>query len=103
MSLLKQLFGLGSKVDISELLSKGATIVDVRTSGEFAGGHVKGAINIPLDQIARKADKLRKDRPVVTCCASGMRSGSAASILRNMGYEAHNGGPWTSVRNAMQK
>lgn len=103
MNMLRQLLGLGPKVNLSELLAKGATIVDVRTAGEFSGGHVKGAVNIPLDQVSRKADKLRKDRPVITCCASGMRSGSAASILREMGFDAHNGGPWTSVRNAMSK
>ncbi len=103
MNMLRQLLGLGPKVNLSELIAKGATIVDVRTAGEFSGGHVKGAVNIPLDQVSRKADKLRKDRPVITCCASGMRSGSAASILREMGFDAHNGGPWTSVRNAMSK
>lgn len=97
---LRKLFGMGPKVDLGALIAQGATIVDVRTPGEYAGGHVKGSINIPLDQVARKADKLRKDRPVITCCASGMRSGSAASLLRNLGFDAHNGGPWTNVRNA---
>lgn len=99
---LRKLFGMGPKVDLGSLVDQGATILDVRTPAEYAGGHVKGSINIPLDQVTQKAGKLRKDKPVITCCASGMRSASAAMLLRNQGFDAHNGGPWTSVRNIKQ-
>lgn len=46
-------------VNLAELIKKGAFLVDVRTSGEFAGGSVKGAVNIPLDAIASNLKSLR--------------------------------------------
>ncbi|HRH37129.1 MAG TPA: rhodanese-like domain-containing protein [Flavobacteriales bacterium] len=97
MSMLRTLLGLGPKVDLVQLIESGATIVDVRTAGEYAGGHVKGSVNIPLDQLMKNMKRIPKGKPVITCCASGMRSGSAASSLRGQGYDAHNAGPWTKV------
>lgn len=99
--LLRKLFGMGPKADLGSLIAQGATIVDVRTKAEYAAGHVKGSINIPLDRVGGEMGRLNKDRPVITCCASGMRSGSAAGLLRANGFDAHNGGPWTQVRQAM--
>jgi phage shock protein E len=94
---VKNLFGGGA--DISELIANGAIIVDVRSSGEYAGGHLKRSINIPLDQLKSKLSKLDKSKPVITCCASGMRSASAKSILKSNGFtEVHNGGGWNSLR-----
>jgi rhodanese-related sulfurtransferase len=95
--MFRTLFGMGHKVDLKEIKAKGATILDVRTTGEFAGGHVKGSINIPLDQLASKLKKLPKDKPVIACCQSGVRSGQAVSLLKAEGYEAYNGGGWSSV------
>ena len=81
-----------------ELLSGGAIVVDVRTPMEFSGGHCEGSVNIPLDSIRSEAPALReRGVAVVTCCASGMRSGKAAAILTDLGIEAHNGGSWKSV------
>jgi rhodanese-related sulfurtransferase len=88
---------MGPKVDLKEICNKGAVILDVRTTGEFAQGHVKGAINIPLDRLQQQIKKLPKDKPVVACCLSGGRSGSAVSILKAEGYEAYNGGGWSSL------
>lgn len=97
---LKKMFGLGPKKDLGELILNGAIIVDVRTRGEYAGGHVQGSVNIPLDQLDRKISELKKkNKPVITCCASGMRSGSARRILEANGIEAYNGGSWVSVDN----
>lgn len=99
INILKQLLGIGPKVNVKELIQNGAVILDVRTPGEFAGGHVKGAVNIPLDQVYHKLDKIKKmNKPIVTCCASGMRSGTAASYLKNNGVEAYNGGSWGGLR-----
>ena len=93
---LKNLFG--SKVDMEQIINSGAQIIDVRTPGEFAGGHVKGSVNIPLNELPRKLSSIKKDKPVITCCASGMRSASAASILKSNGYtEVYNGGSWLSL------
>lgn len=93
---IKKLFGPG--VDIAKIISEGAIVLDVRTAGEYQSGHVKGSKNIPLDKVASKVDMIQKwGKPVVTCCASGMRSGSAASILKQKGVEVYNGGSWRSV------
>lgn len=94
---IKNLLGLKS-INLTELLNNGASIVDVRTVGEFAGGHVSTAVNIPLDQISKHIDKIKKmPQPIITCCASGLRSASAKSILKNNGIEAYNGGSWLSL------
>ena len=57
---LRQLLGFGPKVDLQELVSEGAIIVDVRSKAEFQGGHLKNAINIPVDQLQANLKKLPK-------------------------------------------
>lgn len=91
---------MGPKVDFQTLLSQGGVIIDVRTRGEYAGGHVKGSVNVPLDQLGDQLKKFKdKNQPIITCCASGMRSSSAKSFLKNQGYtNVHNGGSWMSLR-----
>lgn len=101
MGFLSNLLG-GSKVDLKELVKKGAVIVDVRTPAEFQGGHIKGAINIPLQSLEKNLSKLNKEKAVITCCASGMRSGSAKSLLKAKGYDVHNGGGWTSLQSKLR-
>lgn len=54
MGFLSKLFGFGPKVDLGQLINDGAVILDVRTPGEYAGGHIKGSINIPVDQLKSK-------------------------------------------------
>jgi len=72
---------------VSQALAAGARIVDVRTPGEFANGHVPGAVNIPLGELQSKIKKVGKKRkPVVVYCRSGSRSASAAAILRDRGF-----------------
>lgn len=98
MNLIRNLFGGGPKADIAELLAEGATIVDVRTPKEFAGGHAKGAINIPLSNLGAEMNKIRQlEQPIITCCRSGQRSGIGASLLRKKGIEVYNGGSWQQV------
>lgn len=101
IQMLKNLFGLGPGVDYKELLAKGAVIVDVRTKGEYAGGHIKGSLNIPLNNLQSQLKQIKKDKPVITCCASGMRSASAKGILQSAGYEAYNGGGWMSLKSKL--
>jgi rhodanese-related sulfurtransferase len=77
---------------------KKGTIVDVRSPGEFMGGHVKGSINIPLQEITKRIDELKKlKQPLVLCCASGNRSGQAFEYLAQQGIECYNGGSWLDV------
>lgn len=96
---LKKLFGFGTAVDFEQLLSDGAIIIDVRTKGEFQGGHIKGSLNIPLDTITSQLSKLDKEKTIITCCASGMRSAKAKLVLEANGYtEIYNGGSWTGLQ-----
>ena len=96
MSFFSKLFGIKS-VDYKQLVKNGAMIVDVRSQGEFKSGHIKGAVNIPLPEIAGSLSKIPKNKVIITCCASGMRSGSAKGILKTKGYDVHNGGSWKSL------
>lgn len=103
IDLLKKLFGFGPPVDFANLIKQGATLVDVRTPGEYATGHIKGSVNIPLQQLETRLTKIPVHRPVITCCASGMRSASAMKILKSHGYsEVYNGGGWISLQNKIR-
>lgn len=97
---LKQLLGLGPAIDYSDLIKQGALIVDVRSQGEYASGHIKGSINIPVDTLHQHAAQLKdKHQPIITCCASGIRSASAKQILSAKGYtKVYNGGGWSSLQ-----
>jgi phage shock protein E len=97
---LKKILGLGPSVDYRQLVKQGAVILDVRTKGEYSGGHIKGSINISVDQLTNNLHKLpNKEKPIITCCASGMRSSSAKSMLKSHGYAVvHNGGSWTGLQ-----
>jgi phage shock protein E len=94
----KSLFGMGPSADFKALAAQGATIIDVRSKAEYASGHIKGSINIPLDALPNNLNKINKNKPVITCCASGMRSASAKGILQNNGFDVHNGGGWSSLK-----
>lgn len=87
---------------VADLLTKEALIVDVRTPQEYKAGHITKSVNIPLNLIPNKVNELkRKNKPIITCCRSGARSGMAADQLRRAGIEAENGGPWNSVKAMM--
>jgi phage shock protein E len=97
MGLFSSIFG--KSADFAQLVKDGAVILDVRTPGEYAGGHIEGSKNIPLQSIQQNLSKIPKDKVIITCCASGMRSGSAKSILLSSGFkEVHNGGGWMSLK-----
>ena len=86
--------------DYAELIKSGAVVIDVRTPAEFNEGHIKGSINIPLDNISSETNEIKKKyKVVITCCRSGNRSGSAMSILKAAGVECYNGGPWNVLNN----
>lgn len=88
--------GDSRRVDGAEarrLVAAGATLVDVRTPGEFGGGHAEGARNIPVDEIEARMGEIPRDKTVVVYCASGRRSASAASVLSRAGYTVRDLGP----------
>jgi rhodanese-related sulfurtransferase len=100
---LLDFLGLGNKSEsIQEFIEKGAIIIDVRSPGEFAGGHIKGSKNIPLSEIGSKINEIKKlNKPVIACCASGMRSSQATSILKQNGIDAINGGGWQNLQSKL--
>lgn len=88
-----------SMEDLQALKAAGAQIVDVRTPGEFGQGHLAGSLNIPLDQFQARLGEIDPGRAVLLCCASGVRSGMAKTILEQAGYpQVHNAGPWTRLQ-----
>ncbi|MEN9346092.1 MAG: hypothetical protein RLZZ60_1561 [Bacteroidota bacterium] len=101
---LKQLFGFGPKVDLKALVGQGAIILDVRSKGEYQSGHIKGSMNIPVDALNNQLSQLKdKNKPIITCCASGMRSAAAKNILKSNGYQTvYNGGSWASLKHQIQ-
>lgn len=99
------IFGLAKpSVDYKDLINNGGVILDVRTKGEFAGGHIKNSLNIPVDNLSGNLSKFKdKNQPIITCCASGMRSAAAKSILKSNGYkQVYNGGAWHRLQNKVK-
>lgn len=73
-----------------------ATLLDVRTPGEYAQGHVEGAINVPLQTLPAGAASVDREHPVVVYCQSGGRSAQARSILGAEGYTVYDLGPMSA-------
>jgi phage shock protein E len=96
---IKQVLGFGPKVDYIKLVEEGALLLDVRSTREFANGHIPGSLNISLDTLGNKLGQLKdKEQPIITYCASGLRSASAKAILKSKGYkEVHNAMSWNSL------
>ncbi len=90
---------------IIEKIRKGeATIIDVRSAGEYTGGHVEGSLNIPLQEIPNRLEDIKSmSKPIIVCCASGGRSGNAEDYLSSNGVDdVFNGGSWFDVKTIKQ-
>ena len=101
---IKRIFGFGKpSVSYSQLIKDGAMIIDVRSKGEFSSGAIKGAKNYPLETLLNSVAKIDKSTPIITCCASGMRSGVARQQLISKGFNSvYNGGGWRSLQSRIQ-
>lgn len=102
--LLKRL-GQINAAEARALLQQGAVVIDVRSPGEFASGHLRGAVNIPAgelpDRIGHKVPD--KSHPVLLHCLSGTRSGLAARALKSLGYSnVHNLGSLGRARRLVE-
>ena len=75
-------------------LTEGAVLLDVRSPEEYSQGHIEGSVNLPLPHLLRDISSVVQDKEtVILChCLSGVRSGSAVSRLKRMGYRAYNVG-----------
>ena len=77
--------------DISGLPCDGSvTLLDARTAAEYAGGHIEGFRNIPVDELRDRLDEVEQGKPVYVICQSGLRSYIACRILAGYGYETYN-------------
>jgi rhodanese-related sulfurtransferase len=103
MGIFSSLFGGGRAGDpeARRLIAGGALLLDVRSPEEFASGHVEGALNIPVQVLPRRLHEVRggrSDGTVVVYCRSGMRSASAARILRAAGFTVHDAGGMSNLQ-----
>lgn len=94
-------FGRGREIqggDARKLVAAGARLLDVRSPEEYAGGHLPGAVNLPVQELDRRmAEVGPRDGEVVLYCRSGTRSARATELLRRHGFsKVHNLGPMTA-------
>ena len=83
---------------VPSLLKQGGQIIDVRTVEEFNSAHKDGSINIPLNTLDNKMNKIDKKKPIILCCASGSRSAIVKRTLLAKGFKnVHNAGTWKSL------
>ncbi len=79
--------------ELQSKIAEGALILDVRTEKEYAGGHIRGAVNISLGTIRERYKELDPKKSYITYCSHGLRSVKAANILRDSGFKkVYNGG-----------
>ena len=98
MGILDFIFG-SKKRQVESYLKSGAVILDVRTKKEWDKGHIESAINIPLDELHQRFDEVKKlNKPIITCCESGMRSRKAAQFLNLKNIQVTNGGGWERLK-----
>ena len=66
-----------------------ALVIDVCGADEFAAGHVKGALHVPLNELETRLESVAKNKsqPLIMVCASGMRSKRAVAVAKKLGYE----------------
>jgi len=88
---------------IEQIKAKKGSLLDVRSTMEFEGEHINGAINIPLDTVESKIKEIAAmPKPIVVYCLSGGRSGVATSILQQNGIsETYNGGGIFTLNNIL--
>ena len=86
------MFGWGVKtISVDELADKlkqgKQVLIDVREPYEFKAGHVKGAVNVPLGQLADKLGRFAPSAETYVICQSGHRSVTAVRVLKRAGFE----------------
>ena len=73
-------------------------VIDVRRPDEFAKGHAKKSINIPLNEISERIDEIIKIKePLVLVCGGGTRHVKAFELLKENGIESEKGGSWKDI------
>lgn len=87
------------KRQVEDYIENGALILDVRTQREWDSGHIENSIHIPLSDLRNRVDEVKKlNKPIIACCASGVRSAKAAKFLNLNNIDATNGGGWVNLQ-----
>jgi phage shock protein E len=102
LNLLKSLFGNNS-FNLKEIIKNNAILVDVRTPSEYAEAQIKGAVNIPLDQLNNRISQLKDKNHIIVFCRSGYRSSQAKALLEAKGFtNVINAGTWIKVKRELE-
>ncbi len=89
---------------LDKKIENGAIILDVRTAGEYATGHIEGSINISLGEIRERYVELDPSKTYITICSHGLRSVKAENLLKERGFKnVYNGGAWSDLEKIMKK
>jgi len=84
---------------VLDYIDNGAIILDVRTQREWDAGHIENSIHIPLNELNNRVNEVKKiNKPLIICCASGVRSAKAAKFLNLKNIDAINGGGWVNIK-----
>lgn len=104
IEILRRLF-ISEVIDYAKLVNEGAIVLDVRDKSDFKKKHLKGSVNIPLNNLQNNLHLLnQKNRVILTCCDSGIKSKTAKSLLKINGYSnVFDGGEWQSLHNKLIK
>lgn len=98
MGIFNSIFGKRELIDFQELIRQGVKVIDVRTKGEFRGGHFKKSVNLPLQEIDQWSSKFKEGEQVIVVCKSGARASLAKRKLKKRGVIAHNAMAWENLR-----
>jgi phage shock protein E len=101
---IKKLLGIKT-IDFTQLVCDGAIVLDVRTTAEFGGGHIKGSVNVPLNKMPNYLPKIKdKNKSIIVCCASGSRSAQAMGVLKYNGFtNIYDGGSWYRLNSKLNR
>ncbi|WP_298223921.1 rhodanese-like domain-containing protein [Flavobacterium sp.] len=95
---LKYLFSTQRSSRLSQLIKEDAFLVDVRSPEEFASGHARSSVNIPLDKIPEQLHRFKDKQNIIVFCKSGMRSRQAKALLEQNGIvNVTNAGSWENI------
>lgn len=98
MGFLDFIFG-AKKRQVEDYIKNGAVILDVRSQREWDSGHIENSVHIPLGELNNRVEEVKQlNKPVIACCASGVRSAKAAKFLNLNNIEATNGGGWVNLK-----
>ncbi len=80
--------GIAAQQAVTLINREGAMVIDIRGAEDFAAGHIIDAIHIPLADLPKAGDKLKKltGKPLIVCCMSGNLAGQAARELKRQGF-----------------